>query len=355
VQTENRRSRGSAARLPRQLIALSIVVILLALAIPGPPTVARPGDATNPSSVFMPLVLKPTLAILGNSTRFAVIGDYGMANAAELAVANLVKSWNPDFIITVGDNNYPNGASSMIDENVGQYFHEFIAPYVGTYGPGAETNRFFPSLGNHDWDARGARPYLQYFSLPGNERYYDFVIGMLHFFALDSDRSEPDGATSDSIQGQWLQRQIAASNACWQLVFFHHPAFSSGAHHGSSVWMQWPFAAWGADVVLTGHDHTYERIVVDGLPYFVNGLGGGPITNFTSPLPGSQIRYNGNFGAMLVTATSTTISYQFIAVDGTIVDTYTQTGGCAVLKHDQRMRGLAAGLLRRQRFPAVRS
>ena len=79
-----------------------------------------------------------------------VIGDYGSAylGGASLsnvqAVANLIKSWNPDFIITTGDNNYPDGEASNIDTNIGQFFHEYIHPYVGTFGSGAVSNRFWP-------------------------------------------------------------------------------------------------------------------------------------------------------------------------------------------------------------------
>lgn len=101
--------------------------------------------------------------------RFAVIGDYGLAGQRSSAVAALVKSWQPDFIITTGDNNYYYGEASTIDANIGQYYHQFIHLYAGQYGPGATTNRFFPSLGNHDWNADlGVQPYLDYFTLPGN-------------------------------------------------------------------------------------------------------------------------------------------------------------------------------------------
>jgi tartrate-resistant acid phosphatase type 5 len=69
-----------------------------------------------------------------SQVRFAAIGDYGLAGNNELAVANLVKSWNPDFIVTLGDNNYPLGADSTIDQNIGQYYHDYIYPYKGNYG-----------------------------------------------------------------------------------------------------------------------------------------------------------------------------------------------------------------------------
>ncbi len=271
----------------------------------------------------------PVRAQTSSPLTFAVIGDYGQAGPNEAAVAALVKSWDPAFVVTVGDDNYPSGSAATIDANIGQYYHEFIAPYKGSYGPGASENRFWPTLGNHDWIASGAAPYLAYFTLPGVERYYTIARGPVQIFAVDSDPNEPHGVTATSVQGQWLQGQLAASTACWKLVFFHHPPYSSGLH-GSNLWMQWPFAAWGASAVLAGHDHTYERIVRDGFPYFVNGLGGASIYGFGLPVTGSAARYNASYGAMRVTATETSLTYQFITTAGTVVDTYTQTGGCAL-------------------------
>ena len=265
-----------------------------------------------------------------SGTRFAVIGDYGSAGQSERDVANLVKSWSPDFIITTGDNNYPSGAASTIDQNVGQYYHDYISPYFGSYGAGASLNRFFPSLGNHDWYTTGAQPYLNYFTLPNNERYYEFISGPVHLFAVDSDPSEPDGTTRNSVQAAWLQNRLAAAPEPWKLVYFHHAPYSSGSEHGSSSWMQWPFQSWGASTVLSGHDHDYERILVGGFPYFVNGLGGVSRYAFGSPVAGSQVRYNGDYGAMLVTATTEDITFQFVTRGGTVIDTYTLSKGPGV-------------------------
>jgi hypothetical protein len=231
----------------------------------------------------------------------------------------LIKNWNPDFIITTGDNNYPDGEADTIDEHIGQYFHDYIAPYKGSYGEGAQENRFFPSLGNHDWHAKDAQPYLDYFTLPGNERYYDFTWGPVHFFALDSDSDEPDGRHEKSIQADWLQSNLAASESQWQIIYFHHSPYSSGKH-GSKETMQWPFAEWGADVVFSGHDHTYERIARDGILYFINGLGGASRYDFEDIVEGSQMRYNEDFGAMLVEVSEEVIKFQFINREGTVID-----------------------------------
>jgi hypothetical protein len=252
-----------------------------------------------------------------------VIGDFGMGNQAEADVAALVHSWTPDFVITVGDDNYPSGAADTIDAHIGQYYHDFIFPYTGAYGPGATENRFFPTLGNHDWLTPGAKPYLDYFKLPGNGRYYDFVRGPVHFFALDSDENEPDGVGSRTVQAAWLKQGLAASSSPWTIVYFHHAPYSSGTTHGSTTWMQWPFAAWGAQAVLTGHEHNYERLLVDGIPYFVNGLGGGPIYNdFDNILPESRFHYSADHGAMLVIASGTEVLFEFYNRTSKLIDQY---------------------------------
>lgn len=286
----------------------------LASATPQSPTVAPTSTST------------PTVTATPETVEFAVIGDYGLAGDGEAAVAALIDSWEPAFIITVGDNNYPDGEAETIDANIGQYYAPYIYPYQGQYTTTVSTkdvNRFFPTLGNHDFSGPdGAEPYLDYFTLPGNERYYDFVWGSVHLFALNSDFSEPDGISAGSVQAQWLQQQLAASTAPWQVVYFHVPPYSSG-HHGSGAWMQWPFEAWGADAVLSGHDHHYERLLINGIPYFVNGLGGGAIYAVGTTLPESQAHFSGTHGAMRVTATIEALTFEFITRNGEVVDQYT--------------------------------
>lgn len=280
-----------------------------------------------------------TLALQYSSSaqvKFAAIGDYGSAGSNEEAVANLIDSWNPELIITQGDNNYPHGSASTIDENIGQYFHHYIYPYTGSYGNGSDTNKFFPSLGNHDWDATNAQPYLDYFELPGNERYYDFIWGNIHFFAIDSDTHEPDGTSQSSIQADWLQNAMQNSPSdLWKIVYFHHAAYSSGSH-GSTSYMQWPFKEWGANTVLAGHDHTYERLEVDGLTYFVNGLGGRSKYSFPNILPESIVRYNDEYGAMLLEAFETELICKFINIHGELIDSCKITRSVTSSEYDNK-------------------
>jgi tartrate-resistant acid phosphatase type 5 len=261
-------------------------------------------------------------SLTGHAQRFAAIGDYGYAGPAERDVADMVKGWDPDFIITLGDNNYNLGDSVTIDQNIGQYYHNYIYKYRGRYGPSASTNRFFPSLGNHDYYTRNGEPYRDYFTLPGNGRYYDFVRGDVHFFALDSDPAEPDGIAVNSVQGQWLKAALATSTARWKVVYLHHAPYSSGVH-GSTHELQWPFKEWGASVVLAGHDHHYERLLVDDFTYIVNGLGGRSIYGIARvPLPQSKAIFNKEYGAMLLNATPDSLSMQFYTRRQVLVDTY---------------------------------
>src|SRR5205823_6968239 len=123
--------------------------------------------------------------------RLAVIGDYSAdtQTAPTRDVSNLVKGWSPDAVVTAGDNSYPDGAASTIDSNVGQWYHQFISPYNGTYGGGASGgNKFWPAMGNHDWSVNsgGYSAYLDYFTLPGNERYYTTTQGDVQLFVVNS-------------------------------------------------------------------------------------------------------------------------------------------------------------------------
>jgi hypothetical protein len=307
------------------LVGLAFLLAACAASLPSPTSIPPTAAAVPPTNTSLPAeTLVPTPTSQPRSVKFAVIGDYGMDNSAEADVSALIQGWAPDIVITVGDNNYPSGAAGTIDANIGKYFHDYIFPYVGAYGSGADVNRFFPTLGNHDWITDGAQPYLDYFTLPGSERYYDFVRGPVHFFALDSDEHEPDGVNAGSVQAAWLQQGLAASTSPWNIVYMHHPPYSSGVH-GSTGWMQWPFAAWGVDALLAGHDHLYERLLVDGIPYFTNGAGGGGLYNFSAPLPESQFRYNANYGAMLVTASETDVLFEFYNRVGELVDSYRVT------------------------------
>lgn len=317
---------------------LSAAIMVIALALSGctsttaTPTPAVPGRPKAAAPVTPALVSQPAV-------RFAVIGDYGTGNSRAAKVARLVRGWKPSFIIATGDDYYaPAGGvgTARYDRSTGTYYCAWLAD-VTTTGRRCRTGRaqpnaFFPALGNHDYsDAKpGPSTYLRYFRLPGrsfsnssgNERYYDFVEGPVHFFVLNSNRQEPDGISRTSVQARWLKARLAASTSPWNIVYDHHPPYSSDRTHGSTAALRWPFAAWGADAVISGHSHTYERIRRSGTVYFVNGLGGASRYQFGKPVKGSAVRYRKSWGAQQVTATASTLTFKFYNTAGKRIDRY---------------------------------
>ncbi|ANT48463.1 putative Ig domain-containing protein [Mesorhizobium amorphae] len=234
--------------------------------------------------------------------RFAIFGDYGDTNlSGEKAVSAMVHGWNVDFVLTVGDNAY---APQTLDGAIGQQYHDYISNYQGAYGSGSTINRFFPTLGNHEYGDGYVDGYLNYFTLPDNERYYDFQVGPVHFFALTSNKQDPDGRSSTSVQGQWAQSVLANSDASFNVAYFHHTPYNPS---GTTATMQWPFEQWGVDAVFAGHQHNYYRENRDDngdgvfLPYTTTGLGGA----------GRDVP---NVGASLVTITDAGMLIEFYNV-----------------------------------------
>lgn len=272
--------------------------------------------APTSSDISFDLIMTGMPAGYDMTTYFAAIGDYGLNTTDEGAVASMVAGWNPEYIITLGDNNYPAGTLATLSQNITAYYGSFIE---NTF----QTTRFFPALGNHDWGEGGVQsitctgsnctgPYLDYFALSGNERYYDFVKGPIHFFVLDSDPREPDGITASSVQALWFREALANSTSPWNVVYFHHPPYSSGVH-GNTLNLQWPFKDWGADLVLAGHDHNYERIILDDFTYIVNGSGGATLRMCQASVAGSQICNDADYGAMLITADACHMNLSFLS------------------------------------------
>jgi tartrate-resistant acid phosphatase type 5 len=264
----------------------------------------------------------PSTRLFAYDTRGANVGDYGYDNSKEADVARMIKKWKPDYVTTVGDNNQLDADGwSNFDRVVGKYYREFIGNYKGSYGAGSSTNRFWPAMGNHDWDGNTDQVHKDYFTLPNNERYYDVRKGSIHFFIVSSDKREPDGTSSTSKQAQWIKSKMLASGAPFKVVVMHHPPYTSGTM-GDNTWMRWPVRDWGADVVLSGHEHAYERLSVDGVPHIVNGAGGTTV-GFGSTDSRSIVRNNADVGALLISANEYAMTLQYQHRSGKVIDTIT--------------------------------
>jgi hypothetical protein len=235
-----------------------------------------------------------------------VIGDFGAGSEGERAVAQLVARARPRAVVSVGDNVYDDRGYPTL---VGDY-----------YGPWVASQDLLPAAGNHDHD-EGIDAFDAYFSYLDGRHVYSAGRAGMRFFVLDSTTAlaSPESMTR---QRAWLKRALLASPARWKVVVLHHPPHSSGDRHGSTPEFQWPFGAWGADLVLSGHDHLYERIVADGTTFVVDGSGGRDLYGFDDPVAGSRARFADDFGALFLTASDRTLAGEFWSAAGTRVDRF---------------------------------
>jgi len=204
-----------------------------------------------------------TLPNKDGSLKFCVLGDFGTGSRRQYQLAEqmaiLHGRFKYELVVLVGDNLY--GAERPQD-----FQKKFEVPYKPLLDAGV---KFYASLGNHD--AREQRFY-KLFNM-GGKLYYTFSPkSTIRFFALDSTYPEPE-------QIRWLEKELAASNDDWKIVFFHHPLYSSGDRHGSDFRLRDVleplFVKYNVSLVLNGHDHFYERVKPQKeIAYFVVGSGG---------------------------------------------------------------------------------
>jgi 3',5'-cyclic AMP phosphodiesterase CpdA len=202
------------------------------------------------------------LPLKSGSTRFAVIGDMGTGDKPQYEVAAVMDEYRRrtafDFVLTLGDNIY--GGSSPADMK-----KKFEDPYMPLLDAGV---KFYASLGNHDNpNERFYKPFNM-----DEKRYYSFRKGNAEFFALDSNYMTPE-------QIAWLDKALHDSDARWKICYFHHPLYSDARFHGPDTDLRARlepiFQAGGVRVVLSGHEHVYERVQPhNGIYYFVLGNSG---------------------------------------------------------------------------------
>lgn len=237
--------------------------------------------------------------------------------------AALVTSIAPAAVLLLGDNQYEN--ASLTDFN-------------NLYNPtwGAHKAITWPAAGNHEYQTAGAAGYFDYFNGPGvqtgraGERgkgYYSFDVGTWHLIAINSNCSAIGGCGAGSPQEQWLRADLAAhSNTC-TLAYWHHPRFSSGSHGNNSamqpIWQA--LQDYRADLVLSGHDHDYERFAPQtatgaadaaGVRSFIVGVGGKEKRPFGTVRANSQLRSNAALGVLKLTLHPASFDWEFVPVPG---------------------------------------
>lgn len=202
----------------------------------------------------------------GRSLRLVAFGDSGDASTDQRAVLDQVRTMPMDLVLHTGDVAYDQGTRGELEER-----------YFSVYADLLENFAVFPVSGNHDYATEQAAPFREAFDLPANggpegeERWYSFDWGDVHLVALDTERI-------DETQARWLDADLAAHRLPWTIVYFHRPPFSSGSHGGDADVRRLfvpLLEKYAVPLVLSGHDHDYERTTpINGVTYVVTGGGG---------------------------------------------------------------------------------
>jgi hypothetical protein len=228
-------------------------------------------------------------------------------------------------VVTLGDNVYGEGTA-----------HQFAACYEPTWGRFKARTR--PSLGNHDYGTPGAAGYFDYFGAAAGDRgkgWYSYEAGDWHVVVLNSNCSTV-ACGKDSDQDRWLRADLAAHSHQCTLAYWHHPRFSSDARHGDNTAVG-PFWEalydYGAELVLSGHAHDYERFapqtpagVADpayGIRQIVVGTGGRSRHDFRGVKPNSEVRNADAFGVLELTLHPQSYDWRFLPEAG---KTFTDSG-----------------------------
>ena len=245
-------------------------------------------------------------------------GDIGMCGSPGPEQTARLVDGIEGIVFTAGDNAYLHGTE--------QQFRDCYDPSWGRH-----RGRTRPAPGNHEYESPGAAPYFTYFggsAGPPGLGYYSFSAGQWHVVSLNS--NVPMGQGTPQLE--WLREDLAASPAACVVAIWHHPLFSVGPNaplpETRELWRALYEA--GADVIINGHDHMYERFAPQtpdgmadsrrGIRQFVVGTGGAELTAFTRPRANMETFITGTFGVLKLTLQPGSYSWQFFTAGGGAAD-----------------------------------
>ncbi|MFI8104532.1 DNRLRE domain-containing protein [Streptomyces sp. NPDC086023] len=277
-----------------------------------PQLVIETGSTPSPSPSTTPPTGDPVLV---------GAGDIATSGSGDGVTANLLDNISGT-VFTTGDNAYPDGTAS-----------DFATYYEPTWGRHKARTR--PVPGNHDYHTSGASGYFNYFGAnagPSGRGYYSYDLGAWHVVALNSEVSMSAG----SAQEQWLRADLAASTKQCTVALWHKPRWTSSSSHAgdpSTGPLVQALYDHNAEVILTGHNHQYERFAPQdpsgrldtarGLRQFVAGMGGASLYGFGTIQPNSEARNNDTFGVLKLTLHANSYDWQFVPQSG---KTYNDSG-----------------------------
>ena len=309
---------------------------------PGPSAVA--GASQEPTSSAASEEPVSSAGIAPNATQLipsiapGASGEPGtvvLTGAGDIAVcdsdgaqqtSNQLLAQKTGWFFTVGDNAYEDGSRQV-----------YAKCYAPTWGRVLDRT-ILPVPGNHDWLTTDASGYLDYFggrAEPNGTDYYSMDLGAWHIIVLESDCAKVGGCKPDNPQGRWLARDLAASTAHCTMALWHHPRWSSGEHGDQEQVAPFWTALYnaGAELVINGHDHDYERFAPQdpngqetrpgGIREIVVGTGGGALRQFHTIQPNSEFRLAGSYGVLRLTLHPASYDWEFLPADGSVSDSGT--------------------------------
>ncbi|MDQ3927777.1 MAG: metallophosphoesterase [Chloroflexota bacterium] len=221
-------------------------------------------------------------------------------------------------VFTLGDNVYERGTAK-----------EFRECYDDSWG--RHKGRTRPAAGNHDYRTEDAKPYYDYFGEAAGEEgkgYYSYDLGSWHIVVLNSNCKYVGGCEEGSEQVRWLVDDLQEHPAQCTLAYWHHPLFNVGEHGNDEAVRRFWDALYGAgaDVVLTGHDHNYQRYAPQdpsgdndpeqGIRQFVVGTGGKSHYKIEKDLPNLEVSNDDTDGVLKLTLKPDGYDWEFIPVEG---------------------------------------
>lgn len=232
-------------------------------------------------------------------------------------------------VMTIGDNAYPSGSDGVVND--------FPRCFSRSWGSSRIMKLIHPSPGNHDYDSGSAAPYFAYFGEragPPGKGYYSYDFGDWHVISLNSELYYGRGSVSQAReQEDWLRRDLLDHPKLCTMAYFHRPFYSSGSHGGSkemrTLWTILYDA--GADLILNGHEHHYERFLPQtpagiadsarGIPQIVAGTGGGVLRGLRDPLAKNSVtQIHGRYGVLKLTLGAGVYHHAFLDTGGRVWD-----------------------------------
>lgn len=290
----------------RNISKISIVIFVLLASVS---TALCQNKSVSATGVRVANPARLSLPVKSGSVRMAIIGDTGTGTKQQQQLANVMVQYQQSFpfdtVLMLGDNLYGSETPADYKKKFQDIYQVLLDRKV----------KFYASLGNHD---QPNERFYELFNMNGKE-YYRFTKGNVAFYALNSNYM-------DKKQVKWLEDELGKDTSEWKIAFCHHPPYSSGGKHGSDKQLREVvepiFVKYGVNVVLTGHDHFYERTKPQkGIYYFVAGAGGklreGDVKN-NSAL--TEKFYDADMSFMLAEVVGDKFYFQVLSRTGETVD-----------------------------------